>query len=489
MMRKAFKFRCYPNKQTQQRLWDVMQRGVTPVWNACVAERQAVRTEYAHLCDEAICDRVYDLKRDLSPKEEKAIRKKMANQVSWPSAYSQYKHIRKRDHPEYADFYAKMLECTVAEVDGAEKSYRALWILGDTKARPPSEQRVHRVITYRLSGFKLNGSYLWLSRIGTMKIRLHRPVEGIIKTVTIREKNWKWYVSFSSEAEHFSGPCRSVSEDNPVIGRYLRQKHPITGGATREKTGAYNVLPRSQPSGGATREKTGAYNYNDHSLELSFRPHCFVEDSAGRIFDHPDFYFEGIETLRRLSRELSRKMKWHCADCDGVCEKYRTVRDTPTCWHCGSEVIRPQRSQNWYKARKRLGAHQEHIARQRRYWLWHVANFYAGHYRQIIVYEKMWKYKIKYARTGDEAIRLCDGAAALFVAMLKTKCQDFGTELILRKDVKWQHQEKDLIERAELEGLHKLMRRLQRILNDPRPVHLPFLKRASKQRPTLKRYA
>ena len=38
---------------------------------------------------------------------------------------------------------------------------------------------------------------LWLSKIGNIKIKLHRPIKGDIKTLTIKRKNDRWYACFS----------------------------------------------------------------------------------------------------------------------------------------------------------------------------------------------------------------------------------------------------------------------------------------------------
>ena len=58
-------------------------------------------------------------------------------------------------------------------------------------------------ITYPQSGFKLKDSMLKLSKIGNLKIILHRPVEGEIKTLTIKqEPSGKWYAIFVCDVEN-----------------------------------------------------------------------------------------------------------------------------------------------------------------------------------------------------------------------------------------------------------------------------------------------
>ncbi len=46
-------------------------------------------------------------------------------------------------------------------------------------------------------GCRLTGARLYLQGIGHIKVKLHRPVAGVIKTVTVKRACGKWYVCFS----------------------------------------------------------------------------------------------------------------------------------------------------------------------------------------------------------------------------------------------------------------------------------------------------
>jgi putative transposase len=64
-------------------------------------------------------------------------------------------------------------------------------------------------LTYPQMGFKLIGAALRLSKIGDLRLRLHRPIEGRVKTLTVgRGASGKWYAVFSCEVE-----------DKPISGR------------------------------------------------------------------------------------------------------------------------------------------------------------------------------------------------------------------------------------------------------------------------------
>jgi putative transposase len=57
--------------------------------------------------------------------------------------------------------------------------------------------------TYSQSGFAIESDKLKLSKIGLVKIKLHRPIDGKIKTLSItRSSTGKWFACFSVECEH-----------------------------------------------------------------------------------------------------------------------------------------------------------------------------------------------------------------------------------------------------------------------------------------------
>ena len=69
--------------------------------------------------------------------------------------------------------------------------------------------------TYPQSGFSLSedGRHITLSKIGTIRIKLHRPLEGRVKTCTVKRDVDQWYAVFSCEVE--AGPRMNT---NPSVG-------------------------------------------------------------------------------------------------------------------------------------------------------------------------------------------------------------------------------------------------------------------------------
>lgn len=119
-----------------------------------------------------------------------------------------------------------------------------------------------KTFTYPHSGFKIietgkRLNTLILSKIGSIPIRTHRPVEGKIKTLTIkRQASGKWFA------------CISVERDNEAERKPLRKAIGIDVGLRR-----------------------------------------FLTDSDGRCIENPKFYKKSLQRIRLEHQKLSRKKK------------------------------------------------------------------------------------------------------------------------------------------------------------------------------------
>jgi len=110
----------------------------------------------------------------------------------------------KRDHPELSSVYSQVLQNVQVRVDLAFKAFFQRVKKGGDKTGYPRFKSYNRYdsITYPQSGFNLNvqNQIVYASKIGKIKAVIHRPVEGTIKTMTIRRScAGKWYVSFVAE--------------------------------------------------------------------------------------------------------------------------------------------------------------------------------------------------------------------------------------------------------------------------------------------------
>jgi len=105
---------------------------------------------------------------------------------------------------EIKNVNAQVLQNVSARVDNAFKGFFRRLKTKEKKAGFPRFRGFNRYdsFTFPQYGFKLNGKYLKLQNIGIVKVILHRPIEGRIKTCTIKRNGLnQWFVSFVCEID------------------------------------------------------------------------------------------------------------------------------------------------------------------------------------------------------------------------------------------------------------------------------------------------
>jgi len=170
MSKQAYKFRLYPTRKQIHTLTWTLERA-RELYNAALQERRdAYRMAGNHIT-------YYD----------------QANQLP------DIKAIRE----EYRDIHSQVLQDVLRKADKAFKAFFARCKRGTTPGFPRFKGRNHfDSITYPQGGFSLtHDSRVCLSKIGSIKIKLHREIKGTIKTCTIKREGEGWYVVFACEVE------------------------------------------------------------------------------------------------------------------------------------------------------------------------------------------------------------------------------------------------------------------------------------------------
>lgn len=113
---------------------------------------------------------------------------------------NQLKEI-KETNPEYKDVHSQVSQDVLKRVD---KAFQAFFrrVKRKEKAGFPRFQNKQRYnsFTFAQSGFSLTDNRLTLSKIGKVKIKLHRFIVGKVKTLTVsRDSCGKWFACFSVE--------------------------------------------------------------------------------------------------------------------------------------------------------------------------------------------------------------------------------------------------------------------------------------------------
>ena len=105
----------------------------------------------------------------------------------------------KQEHPELCDVYSQVLQNVAVRVDLAFDAFFRRVKSGETPGFPRVKGDGYDSFTYPQSGFGFYQGKLRLSKIGDIAIRQHRPIDGTIKTCTVRRVRHKRYVCLSCQ--------------------------------------------------------------------------------------------------------------------------------------------------------------------------------------------------------------------------------------------------------------------------------------------------
>ena len=112
--------------------------------------------------------------------------------------------ILKAGQPFLQDVFSQCLQEIAVRLDLAFRAFFRRAKAGEKPGYPRFRGKFrYDSFTYPQSGFKLLKNVVQLSKIGSIRIKLHRPVEGQIKTCTVRRNpTGKWFVSFTCDIEY-----------------------------------------------------------------------------------------------------------------------------------------------------------------------------------------------------------------------------------------------------------------------------------------------
>lgn len=165
----------------------------------------------------------------------------------------------KKEFPEFKIVGSQALQDVLQRLDRAFKAFFQRVKNKSEKAGFPRFRGRDRYDSFTLkqAGWKIIGRYLYITGIGRFKLFLSRPIEGDIKTITIRHtSSGKWFVSFS---------CDNVQ--------------------TKE-------LPES-----------------DTEVGIDVGIKSFLVDSLGNSVGNPQFFRQSERILRRRQRRLARRKR------------------------------------------------------------------------------------------------------------------------------------------------------------------------------------
>ena len=182
-MHKAFKYRLYPSRQQRRVLAEHLE--------AC-----------RRLYNTFLCDRVQAYQ----------------DRGESLSMYDQLGKLPflKEDWPPVSDVHSQVLQNVGVRVDLAFKAFFRRCKAGENPGFPryKGEGRYDSLTYPQATGFALKERHLRLGKVGLVKVRQHRDLEGTPKTCTVRRSaTGKWYATIVCDVE-----AKSLPESTEAVG-------------------------------------------------------------------------------------------------------------------------------------------------------------------------------------------------------------------------------------------------------------------------------
>jgi putative transposase len=144
----------------------------------------------------AICCELYNA----ALQERRDCYRATGKSIAFPAQSSQLPGI-KADCPDVGEVFSQVLQDVLHRVDKTFRAFYGRVRRGEKKVGFPRwrSRRRYDSLTYPQMGFALEDRHVNVSKIGRLKVKVHRPVQGRIKTLSLKREVGKWYALFSCE--------------------------------------------------------------------------------------------------------------------------------------------------------------------------------------------------------------------------------------------------------------------------------------------------
>ncbi len=195
MATKAYKYRIYPNKEVVRKLQWTLDR-CRELYNAALDERKSAY-RVTHKVSIEFCGDV----AIINDAEARGL------SIDYNQQQNDLPDIKEM-RPEYKEIGSHVLQSVLKRVDHAMQGFFRRVKNGQTPGYPRFQgKNRYDSFTYPdiagwkfVPGEKKHGKLI-LSKIGTINVKMHRSIEGTIKTCTIKREGEHWYVVFSCEVK------------------------------------------------------------------------------------------------------------------------------------------------------------------------------------------------------------------------------------------------------------------------------------------------
>lgn len=225
----------------------------------------------------------------------------------------------KSEREDVADVFSQVLQDVLHRSDKAFQAFFRRVRAGQTPGYPRFRGR-HRYdsFTYPQAGFRLDGDKLTLSKIGSVRLRLSREIEGRIKTCTIKREADGWYVMFAVEEDrsrHYPRTGDTTGVDVGLenfatlsTGEVIENPRHLRAAERRLKTAQRKVSRRKR--GSVRRSKAAALLARQHQTVARRRGDFHHKTALGLVREFDQIAFEdlniaGLLRNRHLAKAIS----------------------------------------------------------------------------------------------------------------------------------------------------------------------------------------
>ena len=197
MSKQAYKFRLYPTRKQRECLQKTLD-ACRMLYNAALTERRDAYNFHV---------RQHPGYYDADTRKARS-RALAINYYSQANQLPEIKDIRE----EYQDIHSQVLQDVLRRVQKAFDAFFRRMRNGEEPGYPRFQGKGrYDSFTYPQAGFPLtHDSRVCLSKIGSIKVKLHRAIKGTIKTCTIKREGDEWYIVLACEVE--SEPLEANTE-------------------------------------------------------------------------------------------------------------------------------------------------------------------------------------------------------------------------------------------------------------------------------------
>jgi putative transposase len=199
---------------------------------------------------------------------------------------------------EYKEIHSQVLQDVLRRVDKAFQRFFQRVKAGQTPGYPRFQGRERfDSFTYPQAGFSLEANKLVLSKIGHVKIKLHREVQGTIKTCTIKREGEHWYVCLACEVE--ATPRKPYTDDAIGIDLGVSKLATLSTGDVIENPRHYRKAEKklAQAQQSLSRKKRGSHR-RKKVVKVVSRLHRKIRNQrADYLHKHSRWLVDTYETI------------------------------------------------------------------------------------------------------------------------------------------------------------------------------------------------